>query len=82
MSSESGNFVPETDLVRASGDGMTDRRPEPDFVTKVLNLDAQKPKVILGQAAPFAEGEVIFDAGARNSISASNGGESSSSNAQ
>ena len=63
MSSESGNFVPETDLVRASGDGMTDRRPEPDFVTKVLNLDAQTPGVILGQAVPVEAEGVLFDEG-------------------
>lgn len=50
MSCENENFIPETDLVRASGDGMTDRRPEPDPITRVLNPDAQTPGVILGQA--------------------------------
>ncbi len=82
MSCENENFIPETDLVRASGDGMTDRRPEPDPITRVLNPDAQTPGVILGQAVSIEAGGVIFDAGVKNSISASNGGESSSSNAQ
>ena len=60
MSCEKDNFVLELDLVRASGDGMTDRRPE-QIVEALPHAVADSFVMNRGEASTIGMQGVIFN---------------------